>query len=103
MLWQKAWLETRWRFVSGLLILTVLAAGNVYDFLATDRLLPRLNSISETPTRRHAAGMSPKIDTAATGTKVPIATPVKPNGGISAMLRTRFAIAIAETSHVSWR
>ena len=44
MLWQKAWLETRWRFVSALLILTVLAGGNVYDYLATQRLLPRLNA-----------------------------------------------------------
>jgi ABC-type transport system involved in multi-copper enzyme maturation permease subunit len=42
-LWHKAWLETRWRFISALLILTVLAGGNVYDYLATQRLLPRLN------------------------------------------------------------
>ena len=40
MLWHKAWLETRWRFISALLILTVLAGGNVYDYLAMRRLLP---------------------------------------------------------------
>ena len=28
MLWHKAWLETRWRFISALLILMVLAGGN---------------------------------------------------------------------------
>ena len=44
MLWQKAWLETRWRFISGLVILTVMAGGSVYDYLATQRLLPMLNS-----------------------------------------------------------
>ena len=40
MLWHKAWLETRWRFISALLILTVMAGSNVYDYLATQRLLP---------------------------------------------------------------
>jgi len=44
MLWHKAWLETRWRFISALLILTVLAGSNVYDYLAAQRLLPQLNS-----------------------------------------------------------
>jgi ABC-type transport system involved in multi-copper enzyme maturation permease subunit len=49
MLWQKAWLETRWRFISALLILTVLAGGNVFDYLATTRLLPRLTATAVTP------------------------------------------------------
>ena len=49
MLWHKAWLETRWRFISALLILTMLAGGNVYDYLATQRLLPRLNATTSTP------------------------------------------------------
>ena len=49
MLWHKAWLETRWRFISALLILTVLSAGNVYDYLATERLLPRLNVTAPAP------------------------------------------------------
>src|SRR5689334_1101458 len=44
MLWHKAWLETRWRFISALVILTMLAGGTVYDYLATQRLLPRLNA-----------------------------------------------------------
>ena len=44
MLWHKAWLETRWRFISALVILTLMAGGNVYDYLATQRLLPMLNS-----------------------------------------------------------
>lgn len=50
MLWHKAWLETRWRFISALFILTILAGGNVYDFLATQRLLPRLNATTSSPT-----------------------------------------------------
>ena len=45
MLWHKAWLETRWRFIIALLILTVLAGGNVFDYLATQRLLPAAASI----------------------------------------------------------
>jgi len=49
MLWHKAWLETRWRFISALLILTVLAGGNVYDYIATQRLLPRLNATTSSP------------------------------------------------------
>jgi ABC-type transport system involved in multi-copper enzyme maturation permease subunit len=49
MLWHKAWLETRWRFISALLILTVLAGGNVYDYLATQQLLPRLSISTDTP------------------------------------------------------
>ena len=31
MMWQKAWLETRWRFISALVILTLMAGGNVYE------------------------------------------------------------------------
>lgn len=42
MLWRKAWLETRWRFLTGLVLLTVLTAGNVYEYLAAERLLPGL-------------------------------------------------------------
>src|SRR5262245_42455651 len=49
MLWHKAWLETRWRFISALLILTVLAGSNVYDYLVTQRLLPQLNETSLSP------------------------------------------------------
>lgn len=42
MLWQKAWLETRWRFISGLVVLTVMSSSNVYEYLATQRLLPQI-------------------------------------------------------------
>jgi ABC-2 type transport system permease protein len=49
MLWHKAWLETRWRFISALVILTILAGGNVYDYVATQELLPRLNATTATP------------------------------------------------------
>ena len=49
MLWHKAWLETRWRFISALLILTMLAGGTVYDYIATKRLLPQLNATASTP------------------------------------------------------
>jgi ABC-type transport system involved in multi-copper enzyme maturation permease subunit len=49
MLWQKAWLETRWRFVSALIILTVLAGGTIFDYLATERLLPRISVTSPSP------------------------------------------------------
>ena len=49
MLWQKAWLETRWRFVSAIVILTILAGGSVFDYLATQRLLPQLESTTASP------------------------------------------------------
>ena len=49
MLWQKAWRETRWRFLSALLVLTMLAGSNVFDYLATQRLLPRLNATTDSP------------------------------------------------------
>ena len=48
MLWHKAWLETRWRFISALLILTIVAGGNVYDYIAAQQLLPRLNATTAT-------------------------------------------------------
>jgi ABC-2 type transport system permease protein len=60
MLWHKAWLETRWRFISALLILTVLAGGNVYDYLATQRLLPRLNATTDSPVAE-ASGLAGAI------------------------------------------
>ena len=34
MLWHKAWLETRWRFVAGLVILTVMAGAKVYEYVS---------------------------------------------------------------------
>ena len=49
MLWHKAWLETRWRFFAALVILTLMAGGNVYDYLATQRLLPMLNTTVTPP------------------------------------------------------
>ena len=57
MLWHKAWLETRWRFISALVILTVLAGGNVFDYLATRRLLPQLNATTDSAgCRSHRTG-----------------------------------------------
>lgn len=44
MLWQKAWLETRWRFVIGLVILTVMAGTNVYEYVVTQRMMPLAES-----------------------------------------------------------
>ena len=40
MLWHKAWLETRGRFITALVILTVLAGAKVYEYVATQRLMP---------------------------------------------------------------
>jgi ABC-type transport system involved in multi-copper enzyme maturation permease subunit len=60
MLWHKAWLETRWRFISAVVILTVLAGGNVYDYLATQRLLPQLNITADTPVAE-ASGLAGAI------------------------------------------
>ena len=49
MLWHKAWLETRWRFISAIVILTILAGSSVFDYLATRRLLPQLASTTASP------------------------------------------------------
>jgi len=38
MLWYKAWLETRWRFLIGFVVLLVLACGAVFDYPAVVRL-----------------------------------------------------------------
>ena len=49
MLWQKAWLETRWRFVIALIVLTLGTGSIVFDYLATERLLPRVSVTSPSP------------------------------------------------------
>jgi ABC-type transport system involved in multi-copper enzyme maturation permease subunit len=48
MLWHKAWLETRWRFVAGLAILTLLTGADVYEFVVTQRMMPMADSIAST-------------------------------------------------------
>ena len=40
MLWHKAWLETRGRFFAGLVLTVIVGIGLIYDFRATERLLP---------------------------------------------------------------
>jgi hypothetical protein len=40
MLWQKAWLETRWRFIVGFAVLVLLALGNVLEYPDVARLRP---------------------------------------------------------------
>ena len=45
MLWHKAWLETRWRFVTGLVLLTILAGSDVYEFVITQRMMPLAESV----------------------------------------------------------
>jgi ABC-type transport system involved in multi-copper enzyme maturation permease subunit len=42
MLWHKAWRETRWRFISALVILTLLAASSVFSYFANSQLLSQL-------------------------------------------------------------
>ena len=60
MLWQKAWRETRWRFMSALLVLTMMAGSNVYDYLAAQRLLPSLNATTDSPVAE-TSGLSAMI------------------------------------------
>jgi ABC-type transport system involved in multi-copper enzyme maturation permease subunit len=45
MLWQKAWLETRGRFITGLLILTVMSGAKVYEYVVTLRMMPLAESV----------------------------------------------------------
>ena len=44
MLFHKAWLETRGRFISALVILTILAGGVVYGYIATQQLMPMVDT-----------------------------------------------------------
>lgn len=45
MLWHKAWLETRWRFIAGLLILTVMSGAKVYEYVVTLEMMPAAESV----------------------------------------------------------
>ena len=45
MLWHKAWLETRWRFITALLILTVMSGAKVYEYVVTLRMIPQAESV----------------------------------------------------------
>jgi hypothetical protein len=45
MLWYKSWLETRWRFVIGLVLLILSAAGIVLGYPRVMQLLPLANTV----------------------------------------------------------
>jgi hypothetical protein len=45
MLWRKSWLETRTRFLIGLFLLLLLAAGNVFEYPRVAPLLPATRSL----------------------------------------------------------
>ena len=45
MLWYKAWLETRWRFLIGLVILILSVMGTVFAYPRVEKLLPLVPSI----------------------------------------------------------
>jgi ABC-type transport system involved in multi-copper enzyme maturation permease subunit len=45
MLWHKAWLETRGRFINALLILTVMSGAKVYEYVVTLRMMPLADSV----------------------------------------------------------
>jgi ABC-type transport system involved in multi-copper enzyme maturation permease subunit len=47
MLWHKAWRETRWRFVSAIVILTLLSGSDVYEYLLLQRMMPQLAERAE--------------------------------------------------------
>jgi hypothetical protein len=50
MLWYKAWLETRWRFVIGLVILICSAAGTVFSYPRVQQLMPLVPDIDASTT-----------------------------------------------------
>ena len=45
MLWYKAWLETRWRFLIGMAVLILSVAGTVFAYPRVERMLPLVPSI----------------------------------------------------------
>ena len=48
MLWHQAWVETRWRFAIGFIVLVLLACGTVYDYLATLKLAAAAGALDPT-------------------------------------------------------
>jgi hypothetical protein len=48
MLWHKAWIETRWRFLVGLGLLTLSVCGTVFSYPAVLKLLPAVPPIDAT-------------------------------------------------------
>jgi ABC-2 type transport system permease protein len=48
MLWNKSWMETRWRFLIGLALLTILACGTVFDYPTVVKLMPLARSLETT-------------------------------------------------------
>jgi hypothetical protein len=57
MLWYKAWLDTRWRFLIGLALLVVAACGIVYSYLQVHELLRAF----ETPPLANGSGPGQRI------------------------------------------
>src|ERR1700730_10365522 len=45
MLWYKSWLETRWRFVIGLLLLVLSATATVFAYPQVVKLLPMVSKV----------------------------------------------------------
>ncbi len=45
MLWYKSWLETRWRFIIGLVVLMCSAAGTVLAYPKVIKLMPLVPTI----------------------------------------------------------
>ena len=48
MLWYKSWLETRSRFLIGVALMMIVAAGTVFDYPAVAKLLPVASSVDTT-------------------------------------------------------
>jgi hypothetical protein len=44
MLWHKSWLDTRWRFAIGLILLLVMACSTLYSHRALQNLLPTIGA-----------------------------------------------------------
>ena len=45
MLWYKSWLDTRWRFAIGLVVLMVVGCGTIVDWVATAKLMPLAGAV----------------------------------------------------------
>ena len=45
MLWYKSWLETRWRFMIGVALLAISAAGTVFAYPQLMKLIPAAGAL----------------------------------------------------------
>jgi hypothetical protein len=58
MVWRKAWYDTRWRFAILLAVLAAIACFNVFEWLAVQTIVPKLDASGAGPGGRVASALA---------------------------------------------